>query len=238
MSALSKFGNIAIESLRAISKIDPVTQLQVKTSGSLTFLGSEYGGWTIPDHILDSTSICYCVGCGEDISFDLSIIKTHGCYVYGFDPTPRAIDYVNKHASHEELYHFQPVGIWDKNTNLKFFSPADQQHVSYSLVNLQGTDQFIEVPVRSLDDLMRESGHKHLDLLKLDIEGAEYRVIDSIIDNGISNTVLCVEFDEIHNPMDSESRIRIRKSASRLISAGYQLVHAQSADYTFLKANN
>ncbi|HML19507.1 MAG TPA: hypothetical protein PKD74_02920, partial [Candidatus Dependentiae bacterium] len=38
-------------------------------------LGSKYGGWVIPDKYITETSLCYCVGAGEDISFDLELIE-------------------------------------------------------------------------------------------------------------------------------------------------------------------
>ena len=38
------------------------------------------------------------MGCGEDISFDLGLIEMFDCDVYGFDPTPKSIDFVNKVA--------------------------------------------------------------------------------------------------------------------------------------------
>lgn len=48
-------------------------------------LGSKYGGWIVPVDILDKNSICYCVGVGEDITFDLELIKRFDCQVYAFD---------------------------------------------------------------------------------------------------------------------------------------------------------
>jgi hypothetical protein len=41
---------------------------------------------------------------------------------------------------------------------------------------------------------MDELGHRHLDLLKLDIEGAEYEVLESLEAEGIVSRILCVEF--------------------------------------------
>src|SRR5690606_25746429 len=53
-------------------------------------LGTRYGGWYVPSDLLNAQSICYCIGAGEDISFDIELINRFDCHVYTFDPTPRA----------------------------------------------------------------------------------------------------------------------------------------------------
>lgn len=56
-------------------------------------LGSEYGGWNIPSHFLTSSSVCYLVGAGLDISFDLEVASQFKSQVHIFDPTPRAYEH-------------------------------------------------------------------------------------------------------------------------------------------------
>jgi len=41
---------------------------------------------------------------------------------------------------------------------------------------------------------MQEHGHTHIDLLKIDIEGAEYQVLDNMLHENILPTILCIEF--------------------------------------------
>jgi len=66
-------------------------------------LGTEYGGWIIPDEIGES-AICYSAGIGEDASFDISLIKRYGCNVYSVDPTPRAIEYGHELAKRHKHF--------------------------------------------------------------------------------------------------------------------------------------
>jgi hypothetical protein len=54
--------------------------------------GTKYGEWYIPD-IFDSNSVCFCVGAGEDITFDILLQRHYDSKVHIFDPTPRAIDH-------------------------------------------------------------------------------------------------------------------------------------------------
>ena len=57
----------------------------------LTRLGTQYGGWCVPNTGLGPDDVVVSAGAGEDISFDLEIVKRFGCKVLVLDPTPRAI---------------------------------------------------------------------------------------------------------------------------------------------------
>lgn len=214
---------------------DALSKQAFVARNDLERIGSGYGGWSIPVSKISEDSICYCVGCGEDISFDLGLIKKFGCKVYGYDPTPRAIAHVKDIASDNENYVFSPFGIWKESGTLKFYAPQDPNHVSHSITNLQKTDKFIEVEVRSLKEVAISFGHQKIDLLKLDIEGAEYEVIQSFLKNEMLATILCVEYDEVFSPLDDGYKQRIRDSINQLNSAGYQMVHSEgNGNYTFL----
>lgn len=216
--------------------IDRLTGAKITRRFDLQSIGTKYGGWVIPRSLFSAQSICYCVGCGEDISFDLGLIREFGCQVYGFDPTPRAIEYVKKHAGRNPNYHFSDVGVWDKQDVLEFYVPKNPNHVSHSLLNLQRTQDYIRVHVKPLQGIMRENGHTRLDLLKLDIEGAEYKVLDSVLENRLDVSVICVEYDEYFSPLDANALSRIKGSMHRLMTYGYALICVQgNGNYTFLK---
>lgn len=159
---------------------DPVTGRAIQSIGRVVTLGDRLGSWTVPDLFLDRDSVVYCVGCGEDVTFDLALIDRFGCTVHAFDPTPRAIDHVAKVAGANPRYKFQPIGLWDSDTTVSFFAPANEAHVSHSIVNLQQTNRTFEAPVRRLKNVMADEGHEKLSLLKLDVEGAEYRILEHV----------------------------------------------------------
>jgi FkbM family methyltransferase len=223
-----------------------------KTPYKLEKLGTEYGGWIIPVDILHEQSICYLGGAGEDISFDVALSKRFHCSVYIFDPTPRSkthfdnvIEAANSGKKIFELnkigyevdqsisqhLHFSEIGIWEKKDVLKFFQPKDETHISHSITNLQETDHYIEVNVEKLDDIMRSNGHDHLDILKLDIEGAEFAVIDSILNSNIDIRVLCVEFH-----LQKENGLGlIQATIKKLEENNFAVIAREHYDFTFIK---
>ena len=195
---------------------------------SLEKLGSPYGGWFVPVTLIASDWIVYCAGVGEDITFDMELIRRFQCDVYAFDPTPRAIAHVSKVVSHCPQYHFVDIGLWSESTTLRLWAPRDSAHVSHSALNLQGTDRYFDVSVQPLAQIMRTHGHDHIDLLKLDIEGAEYEVIKSILASNIRVGVLCVEFDQpIPWALTADG-------IGQLLSAWFHLVKVDGWNFTFL----
>ena len=192
-------------------------------------IGTAYGGWIVPTRLLGPSSRCYCGGVGEDASFDLGLIERFGCEVFAFDPTPRAIAFAEPIAQREPRFRFMPVGLWSSDTTLKFYQPKDPSHVSHSVVNLQRTSEFFEAPSRTVKSLMAELGHTSIDLLKLDIEGAEHAVLASILDAGILPAVLCFEIDQPVGPVRFWSTIR------RVLGHGYDLVAVDGWNFTFVR---
>jgi len=95
--------------------------------------------------------------------------------------------------------------------------------------NLQKTKEFVVGRVRSLRSLMDELNHQAIDLLKLNIEGAEYEVLDSLHREGIYPTVLCVVFDQPHSFFDTW------RTFQRLHQIGYKTVSVESFNVTFLR---
>lgn len=191
--------------------------------------GSSYGGWTIPDIPLSQVSVVYCAGVGEDATFDLEIARKFGCVTHAFDPTPRSIEYARQFLDEEPNFVFHPFGLWSDDTTLRFYAPRRITDVSHSALNLQGTDEYFEAPVRSLPSIMYELGHTHIDLLKMDIEGAEHMVLPNMIQNGIFPSILCVEFDRPVPLSDIKKQIRA------LVEVGYEVVHVQGWNFTFIK---
>ncbi len=132
-------------------------------------------------------------------------------------------------------WRFEPIGVWSKNETKRFYAPENAMHVSHSILNLQRTEDFFEADCRTVSSLMRANGHNHIDLLKLDIEGAEYEVLRSILADNIKPTLLCVEFDEGHHPLDDGAHDRISTALSDISSMGYWLVHRSDWDFTFIQ---
>lgn len=197
-------------------------------------LGSEYGGWSIQPTALSCDSVVYSFGIGEDITFDVALIETYGITVHAFDPTPRSLDWL---ASQQipEMFLTHAYGISGQDGDACFFPPVNQSHVSVSVVprgneNAQG----MILPVRRLHTIMAGLGHDHIDLLKLDIEGAEYEVIPDILRSGVDVRQLLVEF---HHRFPEFGLDKTRKMLRLLKAYGFRLfsVSVAGEEFSFLR---
>jgi FkbM family methyltransferase len=154
-----------------------------------------YGGWSIPVGVLRDDSTVVDVGLGEDISFSESLIARYGCRVHGFDPTPRAIDYLQKR--NPANFHLHTIGVAGSNRTATFFLPNNPSHVSGSITKSDHVgDNRIEVRLIDLDEVFGIIGKDRIDLLKIDIEGAEYELLSSASfkNSAVKIHVICVEF--------------------------------------------
>lgn len=223
-------------------------------------LGTDYGGWIIPaDAGLDAGSTCYLVGAGEDISFDCALVREFDCRVRVIDPTPRAVqhfkqlveavrsggkfpinqsptDFYDITATQLERMSFLPVGLSDQDVELKFYLPRNPAHVSCSSVNLQKTEDFFIAQCHCMATIMSMQGDSRVDLLKIDIEGAEYSVINDLVDSKLLPRLLLVEFDEAHSPLDGDAGQRIGDSIRRVVGAGMRCVAVEGSNATFVRA--
>jgi len=57
------------------------------------------------------------------------------------------------------------------------------------------TNNYDVVIVDTVKNVMNKLGHQHIDLFKLDIEGAEINVLEKMFSDNIFPKYLCVEFD-------------------------------------------
>jgi FkbM family methyltransferase len=196
-------------------------------------LGSDYGGYIICSKDLTSTSIVYSFGLGEDISFDLSLIEQSSVHIHAFDPTPRSLAWL-KTQQLPPQFHIHPVGLADYDGMAQFRAPANPNHVSHTMVSPAHNENTISVPVRRLSTIMTELGHARIDLLKMDIEGAEYQVLEDISANKIKINQLLLEF---HPQNITRGYRKTRDAIITLQSAGFMIfdISENGNEYSFIR---
>ncbi len=233
--------------IKAVFGLD--SQFDVHPLKNLVYIGSKYHGYTIPATLLNSESVCYCIGAGEDVSFDTELKRLFDSRVYIFDPMPEGRNYWARLKEAVAVGGSLPVegdnvfrytiptqkineityvekGVWDSETVLKFYEPTRDNYVSHSVYMFKESGQYIEAPVNRMNAFMKQFGHSRVDLVKMEIEGAEYAVIDTIIKDKLDVKVICVEFDEVFHVKSIRYMFRIRNTRRQLKKAGFLLVHS------------
>jgi len=197
-----------------------------------------HGDWCfIPDE-LTSESIIYSLGVGEDIIFDVEIIKEFNLYVEAFDPTPNSIEWL-KSTSTPENFRFHPYGISNQDDHLKLYPLVIKGKKSKSMFTLNnecGSDEgdFVEIPVKKLSTIMKELNHQKIDILKMDIEGAEYDVIEDLLESNLDVKQLLVEF---HHRFETIGKKKSEDIIKKLNENGYKIffISEKGREYSFVK---
>jgi len=201
--------------------------------GQLVTLG-ELEQWTILPR-LDSQSFVVSGGAGNDISFEIDLIKRFGCCVALFDPSLPGKTTVARHPDVSGKLRFFEAGL-AASTGINFLRPPTQDPSLHSWVKAdENTGEAMNFV--TLSDVMRQFNKARIDLLKIDIEGYEYEVLEDLLMSSIPVTQICVE---IHQ--EPQVPGRTRRDRWRMINAlrraGYALLHHKHWDHTFYLRRN
>jgi len=207
--------------------------LLIKRGYDLATLGNQAYGvqWTICPKLVNANSVVYSGGVGEDISFEHDLVKRFGCKVVLCDPSPTGIKTMALPQNQVPQFQFLPVGLAAKSGVIKM-APPNPGDFSWSAQS-DGTAT-AEFPCTDLVSLMEKNGHKHIDLLKLDIEGCEYEVIDDILARKIKVRQLCADFD--YGYVRGVRRSQAIRAMLKLTANGYRLVSHDAANHTFISS--
>lgn len=193
--------------------------------------GTVYGGWNIIPNSLNQKSIVYSIGIGEDISFDLSIIKKYSCNIFAYDPTPKVKEWLKK-QDYPKQFIFQPIALSSYDGILTFYSPENENHISHKLIPSENS-KAVNVPCNKLKSLIDKNNHNHIDLLKMDIEGFEYSVIDELLLSNVLPKQLLIEF---HHFFPEIGNKKTEDAIKKLQDNGYELfaVADSFCEYSFI----
>lgn len=207
---------------------------KVSDAGPTRRIGSAYGGWTVLTSPLEARRpVVLSLGVGEDISFDLGMIEQFQAQVFAYDPTPRCIQWIAR-QNLPENFRFFPFAVGCRDEVRELYAPPNPAHVSHSIhsANPTGGGPTISVPFKSLAMVYDEIKATEIDILKMDIEGAEYEVLSALVALPVRPRQLLVEFHHRRPPSDvSETK----RAVAQLYVAGYRLIHVSETgeEYSF-----
>ncbi len=208
-----------------------VDQIFCSSSADVQLVGNVDSGWVIQKGL--EPLVIYCAGVGQGISFELELAKTSRRPILVFDPSPRGV------ATMAEIdarnIEFFPVGLAATTGAIEFSMTRLDGEVSRSVVSRLGSDNGygrVSFDCWDLATAMNRSGDAAIDLLKMDIEGFEYEVIDQLLDQRIPVRQLCVEF----HPWLAPGRTfgRTLKTIVKLYRAGYRIIYKHRGDHSFV----
>jgi FkbM family methyltransferase len=192
--------------------------------------GARSGVWTVHPDVLGPQSVIYSFGVGDNIAWDLAMIETYGLELHAFDPTPRSIGWMSRQAL-PASFHFHSYGLADFAGEIELFEPRKERNMNYtSRAEKKGGTRKITCPVRRFGSIAQDLGHSHIDVLKLDIEGAEVEALPDVLESGISIGQLLVEF---HYNYPSISFASTLERIAGIRKAGFKIFDISDRAYEF-----
>jgi len=160
------------------------------------------------------------IDCGANVGIITAKLARTGARVYAFEPNPFAFEKLR-----EKVKSFKNVttinkGVWDRNTTmpLYFHQMADGDDAFWSFgssivkekVNVD-SERYVDVEIIDLTEFIEQLG-KNIDLLKIDIEGAECELLEKFILKGlhhkVKTTLVEVHDSKIEGQKEKTDRIR------------------------------
>jgi FkbM family methyltransferase len=123
------------------------------------------------------------VGTGNDPDFSRHLMANYGLECFAVDPTLKHAPALQRLEQEQHAFHYLPLAVGPENGTAEFHE--SQVNVSGSF--LKSHRNIVNDPVRTyavevvtLAELLRRIGRSPVAIVKLDLEGVEYAVIDSL----------------------------------------------------------
>lgn len=139
------------------------------------FLDNDY-------HFESNKSEPLIIDCGANIGMSILYFKMlyPNCHIVAFEPSPHAFKLLKENV---ERNNFQNVTLYNsalssEEGNMTFYFSDDKGTLSSSLDPVRGGENNVDVKVEKLSSYIKG---KEYDLVKMDVEGAEWGIVEDLI---------------------------------------------------------
>ena len=200
-------------------------------------IGDDSDSWGIVLEEICCESVILSAGVGHSISFELDLVEKTGARVHLFDPSPTGISTMRTLAQHKAMRQIQfiPKALAGSSGQIYLREPDDAIEGSWKAESSSGGKVTIKAEAISVSDYCIENKITSVDLLKLDIEGAEYDVIDDILKAKISIKQICLEFHSKAQIGITQTYLHVFWYAFKLFLYGYRIAYLTKSDFTWIK---
>lgn len=166
----------------------------------------------------------------ESIVFDLGgyqglwtkqIFDRYNCNVYVFEPVPHFADSIQEMFKiHDKIKVFN-YGLSDETKELDIFINGDS-----TSFNIESKNK-VRCKVRSIVDFLNESNIHEIDLMKINIEGDEFPLLQKLIQHGLVTMVknIQVQFHSfVPNSYELRKQIQEKLAKTHKITYNYEFV--------------
>lgn len=169
---------------------------------------------------LDKSSQVFDLG-GYHGEWTAQIHGLYGCEIHVFEPIPELYENIKqkfKDSSNIKVFNF---GLSDRNAELKISLANDG-----SSFYLDGPNK-VDARVVAITDYLHDNSISNVDLIKINIEGDEYPLLESLLGTGLISVFdnIQVQFHaNIAGAVDKRNSIRARLAETHYLTYDYEFV--------------
>lgn len=187
---------------------------------------------------LSANSIVVDVGTGPDADFSQALIDLYGLKSFGFDPTikhHKSLDILEK--KNNGRFKYYKYALASKKEIKLFFESEQNISGSFLSDHTNVKNDIIKqyrVECITVNDIFDIIGVKNIDLLKIDLEGEEYSVLNSINKTTLDRIgQLIVEFH--HNSVEHSNFNDTIMIVKKLENYGYKYFTRDCTNFLFFR---
>jgi FkbM family methyltransferase len=186
---------------------------------------------------LSSNSIVVDVGCADDPDFSEFVINKYKCKSYGVDPTRKHFPSLDKVVQkYKGRFIHLPYAVTNMPGKLTFYESKVNASgsVKSDHVNVKNDDVVTyEVDAINIPQLKDMLGVK-IDFLKLDLEGAEYELLENVTRDDFKNIdQVFVEFH--HHCIDSRDFSDTKRIVAKVKALNFKAFTMDCHNYLFYR---
>lgn len=179
------------------------------------------------DYDLDENSVVFDLG-GYEGQWASDIYSKYRSRIFVFEPSEIFCDSIKKRFERNpdvEVFNF---GLSNKNEEVKLYMQADGSSVLHAMKS--NNNQYELIKLRDISEFLSESKIVSIDLMKINIEGAEYEVLERLIKTDWIKCITNIQV-QFHNFVnDAEERML-------LVQKALSLTHKPTYQYKFVWEN-
>lgn len=173
---------------------------------------------------LNQDSVVFDLG-GFKGKYAEQIYNKYESNIYIFEPLPKFITMIRENFEGNNKVRVFDYGIGGKTEDLNLVVSKDASYL-ISPRGVENTDglEIEKVKIKSFKDAYDETGVDKIDLMKINVEGAEYEIMQNIFDNDLVSKIDNFQI-QFHNITDDSERL--------LLDIREKLSETHSLDWKF-----
>ena len=169
---------------------------------------------------LDEYSVVFDLG-GYKGEWASDIFGKYNCYIYIFEPVKPFADNISRRFEKNSKIKVFPFGLGGGDATTKLSVSADGSSIFKTDKNL------VDIKLVDASFFINEYNAEHIDLMKINIEGAEYDLLDNLIKNDVVTKIKNIQIqfhDFVPNAEDRMSAIQKELGKTHHLTYQYKFV--------------